>query len=146
MKNTLPLLFMVISIACGARKDSRPHTPLRIEAPLLSEFSTNDTDLRRALDQIISYLGSKNAPTDSLYLTGYQTDSIPWAFRIDHSRAFVEQDKFDREMAGEDSLRQLPSGGRGKIVYVPKSGNQSGHDRWITYNPRTGDINDYLDQ
>ncbi|WP_152000735.1 MULTISPECIES: hypothetical protein [unclassified Imperialibacter] len=137
---------MVISIACGAGKDSRPQTPLRIDAPLLSEFSTNNSDLTRALDQIITYLDSKNAPTDSLYLTDYQTDSIPWAFRIDHYRAFVEQDKFDREMAKEDSLRQLPSGGRGEIVYVPKSGNQSGHDRWITYNPKTSEINDYLDQ
>ncbi len=148
MKNILPLLFMVTLVACGTSKDSRPQAQLKIGSPLLSEFTTDDKNLRQALDQIIAYLASQKESMDSLYLTDYQTDSIPWEFRIDHYRTFVVLDKFRRELAAEDSIMKLGSAASVEVPYVtpPVTGNWSGHDRWITYNPRTKELNDYLDQ
>lgn len=97
-----------------------------------------------AVEKIISILKLKKAPIDSLYLKNYQIDSIPWTFHIQHYKIFVYDYQLEREKERTDSILEIDSTISVKHTMIPATGNISGHDRWIEYFPKTGELNDYL--
>jgi len=136
--------FFFVLIACNEKEKQEQRVSISIEEPLITEVSTDNPDLKIAIENITKLLKSKNHPTDSLYLKNYQIDSIPWTFHIQHYITFVYDLQWEREQKRVDSLLRIDSTRWIEHKMVPATGNISGYDRWIEYYPETGKLNDYL--
>lgn len=147
MKNILTSTLVLILYSCATNTTEQTSQALELEinAPLLAEFKTQDPAISEAIHKIIKLLKTKNAPLDSLYLMWYQTDSIPWEFDIGHYQNFLSKALFKQDQARVDSILKYDS-----VEFVewniPPTGNLSGHDRFILYNPETGELHDFLHQ
>tara|TARA_R110001592_G_scaffold361578_1_gene672551 strand:+ start:11257 stop:11880 length:624 start_codon:yes stop_codon:yes gene_type:complete len=147
MKKTTVLALALTLHSCVTSTSEQKSNVLELEidAPLLIEFETQETELSDALDLIIGHLRAKNAPLDSLYLMGYQTDSIPWKFDIGHYQNFVSRALVRQDNARVDSILKYDTV-EFVPIYIPPTGNLSGYERFILYNPETGELNDFLYQ
>ncbi|WP_339717141.1 hypothetical protein [Cyclobacterium amurskyense] len=149
MMNKITILALALTLHSCTNSTSEQKSnvlELEIDAPLLIEFETQETELSDALDLIIGHLRAKNAPLDSLYLMGYQTDSIPWKFDIGHYQNFVSRALVMQDNARVDSLLKYDTVEFMEPIYIPPTGNLSGYERFILYNPETGELIDFLYQ
>lgn len=148
MKKIIILALVLTLYSCGAGTSEQKSSVLELEidAPLLIEFETQEIELGDAIDLIIEHLRTKNAPLDSLYLMWYQTDSIPWEFDIGHYENFVSRALAKQDKARVDSILKYDTVEFVELNYIPPTGNLSGHERFILYNPETGELNDFLHQ